>query len=122
MAARTSTRLCTEPLCGRVGVDVLPGWRCSEHRRTPWDRWRAGQDPAKSTGYGHRWRRFRQSILLERDRRCEECGASDVPLELHHRDRLGMRGPRAYDAGNVQVLCVGCHRRASRRRRVAERP
>jgi 5-methylcytosine-specific restriction endonuclease McrA len=82
----------------------------------PWDRWRTGQPAEKSAGYGHRWRRFRQAIIDERGARCEDCGATDIRLELHHVDRQGMTGEHAYDPANVKLLCTSCHRRASRRR------
>jgi 5-methylcytosine-specific restriction endonuclease McrA len=116
VAKRTSTRLCAEPGCRQVLVDALPGSRCTEHARAPWDRWRTGQPAEKSAGYGHRWRRFRQAIIDERGARCEDCGATDIRLELHHVDRQGMTGEHAYDPANVKLLCTSCHRRASRRR------
>src|SRR5262245_28956569 len=74
-AMRLSTRLCCEPGCSEVLVDAAPGARCAEHRRAPWDRWRAGQPAAKLSGYGYRWARFRAAIIAERGERCEGCGA-----------------------------------------------
>jgi 5-methylcytosine-specific restriction endonuclease McrA len=119
MGTGLSTRLCCEPGCGEVGVDVSSGWRCSAHRRSAWDRWRASNDPAKSQGYGHRWAKFKERILRERGARCEFCGAIDVPLSLHHLDHLPPSGPRGYDADNVKLACTPCHVRESRRRRAA---
>jgi hypothetical protein len=38
---------------------------------------------------------------------CERCGRSDVPVEIHHKDR-----DRANNApDNLEVLCINCHRR-----------
>jgi hypothetical protein len=109
--ARLSTRLCGEPLCGQVGVEVPSGWRCPEHLRPGWSTWKAA-NPQKSIGYDRRWARFRAAILRERGERCETCGATDVPLELHHLDRQGAMGERGFDPTNVRVLCVPCHVRA----------
>ncbi len=117
--SRRSSRLCSEPGCSRVGVDVPSGWRCTDHARSPWDRWRAGQDPAKSSGYGHRWRQFKKRIARERGPVCEYCGAVDVPLSLHHLDHQGASGPRGLHPANVKLACTRCHVRESRRRRVA---
>jgi 5-methylcytosine-specific restriction endonuclease McrA len=117
MSRRTTTRLCGEPGCREVGVDVAGGWRCEAHRRSPWDKWRAARPSGPA--YGARWRRLKATIVRERGSSCEACGAQDVPLELHHLDRQGMTGPRAYDERNLVLLCVPCHRRASRRARAS---
>lgn len=50
---RLSSRLCSEPGCAEVGVDVPGGWRCEQHRRSPWDRSRA--EHPERTAYGSRW-------------------------------------------------------------------
>jgi 5-methylcytosine-specific restriction endonuclease McrA len=113
---RITTRLCCEPGCAEVLEEALPSARCQAHRRTPWDRWEATADPAKLVGYGHRRRCFRQAIIRERGARCEGCGAIGVQLELHHIDRQGMTGPRAFDRSNVRLTCVPCHRRLGRRK------
>jgi 5-methylcytosine-specific restriction protein A len=114
--SRQTTRLCTEPNCPEVIVDAHPGARCDRHRATSWDRWRADQDPAKSMGYGHTWRRFRAGIIRERGARCEECGATGVPLSLHHLDHQPPSSPRGFDPSNVKLACTACHVRESRRR------
>jgi hypothetical protein len=97
--------LCNVPRCGVV-LD-RPG-RCEAHRRRGWETWTA-QQPKKSVGYGHKWRKFREAILRERGAVCEQCGATGVPLELPHLDRLGPTGPRGYDPTNVILLCVRDH-------------
>jgi 5-methylcytosine-specific restriction endonuclease McrA len=115
---RLTTRLCCEPGCAELGVDAPAGWRCAQHGRSPWDRWRAGQEPAKSAGYGHKWRRFKRTIVAARGARCEYCGAVDRPLALHHLDHEGASGPRGFDPANVRLACGRCHVRESRRQRV----
>jgi 5-methylcytosine-specific restriction endonuclease McrA len=118
--SRATTRLCCEPACGRVLVDALAGARCDEHRSTDWDRWRASSPPEKSSGYGAKWTRLRAKLIAERGEICQRCGAPG-PVEAHHVDRLGMTGPRAYDALNILLLCHACHVSAGRRRQVAQR-
>ena len=116
---KLTSRLCTEPGCGQVGVEVAPGWRCPEHRSTAWANWRASQPVEKSSGYGHRWRKFRQVIISERGARCEFCKATGVPLSLHHLDHQPPSSPRGFDPTNVKLACTACHVREGRRRRVA---
>jgi 5-methylcytosine-specific restriction endonuclease McrA len=113
---RLSTRLCVEPGCAEVDVGGGGGWRCSEHRRIPWDRWRADQPPEKSSGYGSRWRKFKAAIVAERGPVCEYCGADGVPLSLHHLDHRPPSSPRGFDPSNVKLACTSCHVRESRRR------
>jgi HNH endonuclease len=118
--SRKSTRLCSEPLCGVVLEDALGGSRCAAHRRSPWDRWKSSQTPERLIGYSSaKYRRFRVSILRERGPVCQECGARDQPIELHHLDHRGASGPRAFDPLNVKLVCIPCHRRLRRRRATA---
>src|SRR5262249_61261845 len=57
---RLTTRLCGEPGCDQVGVDVAGGWRCAKHYRSGWDKWRESENGrARIGGYGSRWRRLR---------------------------------------------------------------
>jgi 5-methylcytosine-specific restriction endonuclease McrA len=59
------------------------------------------------------WRVLKASLIRERGRRCERCGVTDKPLDLHHRhyDRLGREEPR-----DLQLLCRECHKIADRKR------
>ena len=58
-----------------------------------------------------RWRKYRESILMRRGPRCEECG--HVPLferEIHvdHIKPIA-QGGEIYDETNLQLLCIQCH-------------
>jgi len=73
---------------------------------------RATSSGRKSHGYyGRRWQQARSLALARARHRCERCGARQV-LVVHHRDELGMTGPRAYDPRNHLVVCRRCHRLA----------
>ena len=114
VAKRTSTRLCAEPGCAEVGVDVAGGWRCDEHARAPWDRWRA-RNPGRSS-YGARWRRLRDAYIAEHPD-CEEPECDSPAVEVHHLDHAAPGDATFFDWDNLGSRCTRCHRRASRRRR-----
>lgn len=61
------------------------------------------------------WARFRVHILNKRGRRCEDCGISNVPLQVHHvcYDRIG----RERDE-DVIINCIPCHQRKHPNRRI----
>src|ERR687883_1883360 len=57
-------------------------------------------------GREYRWAR---EIALERDEHtCQDCGAHDCPLEVHHIQPLCMGGTNKLY--NLVTLCVKCHR------------
>jgi 5-methylcytosine-specific restriction endonuclease McrA len=63
-------------------------------------------------GYGQaRWLQARALALRHGGYRCATCGATKN-LRVHHRDGLGMTGPRATHQPNLIVQCESCHRRA----------
>ena len=56
---------------------------------------------------GVRWRKLRLEVL-DRDRwRCQACKKAGI-LEVDHIVPV-QDGGAAYDPGNLQVLCRGCH-------------
>jgi 5-methylcytosine-specific restriction endonuclease McrA len=50
--------------------------------------------------------RQRQGLLKSRGYRCEDCGATGGPLEVHHRDH----DPTNNAPGNHVILCAPCHK------------
>jgi 5-methylcytosine-specific restriction endonuclease McrA len=58
---------------------------------------------------GRSWQQTRAGVLQAFGYRCAECGATGVPLQVHHRDHDHTHN----DLGNLLPLCRGCHRRAS---------
>jgi hypothetical protein len=63
---RRTTRLCSEVGCHQILEDAPAGARCQQHRRNPWDRWRATASADKQDGYDGRWRRFRATVIGQR--------------------------------------------------------
>lgn len=105
MRTRLSSRLCAEPACGEVGVDVAGGWRCPEHRRTSWDRFRAAH-PERSS-YGSDWTRVRDRFIAEHP----TCACGAPATEVHHIDHCAPGAPTFLDVRNLEAVCTRCHRR-----------
>jgi hypothetical protein len=61
------------------------------------------------------WARYRVRIFNQRGRRCEDCGISNVPLQLHHicYDRVGEERPE-----DVIINCIACHQRKHPNKRI----
>jgi 5-methylcytosine-specific restriction endonuclease McrA len=86
---------CLHPGCSALG----PRTRCRKHEAE----FRAGHTGARGTSAV--WRRQRK-LALRRDRyRCVRCGLAGK-LEVDHVDG----NARNDDLGNLQTLCVNCHR------------
>lgn len=65
---------------------------------------------AKRFYAGRRWRRLRRMVLAGKPL-CERCKLA-VASEVHHQaDRLA-QPDLAYDMGNLEALCLGCHGKA----------
>jgi hypothetical protein len=62
------------------------------------------------------WARFRLHVFNKRGRRCEDCGISNVPLQLRHvyYDRVGNERPE-----DVIINCIPCHQRKHPGKRLA---
>ena len=100
------TRRAWKP-CGKPGCPALVKGRfCRDHARST--------DQARGTaterGYDKDWATFRVAHI---GNTCENCGVhrddSEWPLELHHIDGLGPKGPRGRDPENIETLCKPCH-------------
>jgi 5-methylcytosine-specific restriction endonuclease McrA len=51
----------------------------------------------------------RARLKREVGQRCERCGRSDLPLVVHHRQRVADLGSHA--RYNLEVICSNCHAR-----------
>jgi hypothetical protein len=58
-----------------------------------------------------RWQRRRLEILQLADFKCEECGARDRELHVHHRIYRGGAKPWEYADHELASLCKDCHQR-----------
>ena len=56
-----------------------------------------------------RWRKLRRLVFNRANWRCEVCGLAGGPFECDHK-RPMKRGGDPWDMGNLQCLCVDCHR------------
>jgi hypothetical protein len=56
------------------------------------------------------WQEVRKKILQDRNYKCEECGAIDKPLQVHHKKYVKGRLAWQYHHDLLQVLCEDCHK------------
>ena len=68
----------------------------------------AGAD-SWGTGRGGRpWRRKREAILIRDNYTCRVCGLTTKDLEVDHIINIAQGGTD--DDGNLQALCIPCHK------------
>ena len=68
----------------------------------------------------HRWARVRWQVLVRDKFRCRACGRAGR-LECDHVIPLD-KGGAAWDMGNLQTQCRGCHIRKTTGERIADLP
>ncbi len=56
-----------------------------------------------------RWQRKRLEVLEREKFTCQDCGATDRTLHVHHRYYISHRHPWEYPDFCYQVLCRECH-------------
>lgn len=56
-----------------------------------------------------RWQKKRLEILQRENFTCQDCGAKDRTLHVHHRYYVSGRHPWEYPHFCYQVLCFECH-------------
>jgi len=56
-----------------------------------------------------RWQRKRLEILQRDGFTCQECGAIEKPLHVHHKVYQRGKKPWEYDGGSLTTLCEDCH-------------
>jgi|SRR5690554_598453 len=56
-----------------------------------------------------RWIKKRESVKRRAEYRCEDCGATNVVLEVHHCYYLFGYEPWEYPTGSLRCLCRNCH-------------
>jgi 5-methylcytosine-specific restriction endonuclease McrA len=55
------------------------------------------------------WKALKAKVITRRGRRCEGCGSSEKPLDLHHEHYQTFPRERQMD---VRLLCRDCHKAA----------
>ena len=68
-----------------------------------------------------RWQRVRREVLERAGWRCEGCGKLAGRFEIHHATPIH-KGGAAFDPGNLEALCLGCHADRHRPVMFADRP
>lgn len=67
------------------------------------------------------WRKKRAEVLARAGHACEECGATDKRLDIHHRYYEAGKAKWDYPAVTLDCLCPRCHGLADEQRRVIVR-
>lgn len=57
-----------------------------------------------------RWQRKRLEVLNDCEYRCQNCGATDKMLQVHHKHYVYGRKPWEYDKSELTCLCDTCHK------------
>ena len=68
---------------------------------------------------GRPWRRKRESILIRDNYTCRVCGLTIKDLEVDHIVNVAQGGTD--DDGNLQAICVPCHKAKTARESAAHR-
>jgi 5-methylcytosine-specific restriction endonuclease McrA len=56
-----------------------------------------------------KWQQVRLRLFEDKNWRCEDCGAADRNLQVHHHCYLRGREPWEYPLDMLRVLCQECH-------------
>lgn len=64
--------------------------------------WKLLQDP--------RWQKMRLEVLDREKFTCQECGATDKTLHVHHTFYAKGRKPWEYEPSDLRCLCADCHK------------
>ncbi|RUR69052.1 hypothetical protein EJP67_18500 [Variovorax guangxiensis] len=56
------------------------------------------------------WQRKRLSVLEDANWECENCGATDVTLNVHHKQYVKGRMYWEYERHELECLCEDCHK------------
>ena len=67
-----------------------------------------GADSWGSGRGGRPWRRKREAILIRDNYTCKVCGLTTKDLEVDHITNVAQGGTD--DDGNLQAICVPCHK------------
>lgn len=68
---------------------------------------------------GRPWRRKRESILIRDNYTCRVCGLTTKELEVDHIVNVAQGGTD--DDGNLQAICIPCHKAKTARESAAHR-
>lgn len=56
-----------------------------------------------------KWQALRKKLLTKAKFACQQCGAADLPLQVHHLKYVSGRLAWEYHPSLLRVLCVRCH-------------
>ena len=93
--------------------------RCEKHQNVNRQLHDQNRESASKRGYGHKWRKARETFLaIEENSYCAHCGADGVlAVELVVDHIVPHRGDKSlfWNRRNWQALCKSCHNKKTAR-------
>lgn len=108
-------RVCSKPGCGKL----TRAGRCDEHKRVGWadDSERGNRH---ERGYDSAWERRRDYILTRDNYLCQVCARAGRLTAAEEVDHIMPKAQGGTDdEGNLQAICVDCHRKKTSTERAA---
>lgn len=102
-------RPCTQPGCPKMAVKK---GRCEDHQRKAWGE----RGSAASRGYGHKWRKLRETIMMRDQWLCQVCKATGRVTTATAVDHILPKAQGGTDTpANLQAICDQCHKEKTQR-------
>lgn len=107
------SRPCREWGCPNLVRTRAQGGYCDDHagKRSNWNAQTRRTGSTTERGYGHAWRKLRESILKRDGYLCVKCRGEGRLVEATDVDHIKAKAHGGTDdPGNLQALCAPCHR------------
>lgn len=118
------SRPCREWGCPNLVRTRAQGGYCDDHasKRSNWNARPRRTGSTTERGYGHAWRKLRESILKRDGYLCVKCRVEGRLIEATDVDHIKAKAHGGTDdPDNLQALCAPCHREKTAREGSDER-
>ena len=111
-------RICSQRGCKAYSYDGSN--YCAKHKpeqKTGWDGFRKKHGSSRhKAGYGHKWDKLRERILIRDRHLCQECLRLGIFTQAKHVDHiLNKANGGTDDEHNLESLCRKCHQKKTNR-------
>ena len=107
------SRPCREFGCPNIVKSRNQQGHCDDHanKRSNWNKRQDRTGSTTERGYGHAWRKLRDSILKRDNYLCVKCAATGHTAAATDVDHIKAKAHGGTDdLNNLQSLCAPCHR------------